>query len=302
MSIVYPFNQKIWAGAVRQSIAEVYLAGVPKAILFRKIQVKATWFLKYLFRKLGIGITSYQNLVNLLEKGSDRSHQDLEFIRALGPANYESTIALLSKSRSELRQDLFVLSEVGYLERQRGGYFVEFGATNGIVHSNTYLLETEFSWSGILAEPARVWQKQLNQNRPYASIESLCVWKDSNSSLTFNETDVPGLCTIDSFSNKDSHRNTRLAGKRYEVQTISLNDLLKKHLAPKWIDYMSVDTEGSEYEILRSFNFDEYSIQIITVEHNYTPQRELIFGLLTSHGYKRKYEEISAYDDWYVKS
>lgn len=167
--------------------------------------------------------------------------------------------------------------------------------------SNTYLLETEFSWTGILAEPARLWEKQLRANRPNAFIETLCVWKDSNSSLIFNETDVPELSTIDSFSDGDGHRDTRLAGKTYEVQTISLNDLLIKHRAPKYIDYLSIDTEGSEYEILEAFNFNEFSFGIITVEHNYTPQREKIFALLTGHGYKRKYENISAFDDWYVK-
>ena len=271
-----------------------------RTILLMKIKGTAIWFLKYLFRKLGIGITRYTNLVNLQEKSSDRSLGDLEFIRALGPANYESIIPLLSKSRSQLHQDLFVLSETEY--KKKGGYFVEFGATNGIDLSNTYLLETEFSWTGILAEPARVWEKKLKANRPNASIETLCVWKDSNSSLTFNETYVPVLSTIDSFSYKDGHRNSRLAGKKYEVQTISLNDLLIKHQAPKYIDYLSIDTEGSEYEILKDFNFNEFIIGIITVEHNYAPQRELIFALLTSHGYKRKYQSISAFDDWYVKS
>lgn len=254
--------------------------------------------LKYIIGKLGVGITSYANLVNLQKKALDRSHQDLEFIRAFSPANYELMITLLSKSKSQLRQDLFVLSEARY---KRGGYFVEFGATNGIDLSNTYLLETEFSWTGILAEPARVWEKKLQLNRPNTSIETLCVWKDSNSSLTFNETYYPELSTVDSFSDKDGHKNTRLAGKKYEVQTISLNDLLIKHQAPKYIDYLSIDTEGSEYEILKAFNFDEYSIGIITVEHSYTPQRELIFALLTSRGYKRKYEGISEFDDWYVK-
>ena len=273
-----------------------------KANLVRKIQRSTIWFLKYFFRKLGIGITSYTNLVNLQEKSSDRSLQDLEFIRALDPANYESAISLLSKSRSQLRQDLFVISETVHKIKNRGGYFVEFGATNGIDLSNTYLLETEFSWTGILAEPARLWEKQLRANRPNASIETLCVWKDSNSSLIFNETDSPELSTIDSFSDGDNHRNTRLAGKKYEVQTISLNDLLIKHRAPKYIDYLSIDTEGSEYEILEAFNFNEFSFGIITVEHNYTPQREKIFALLTGHGYKRKYENISAFDDWYVKS
>lgn len=273
---------------------------MPQPYLFRKTKGTAIWFFKCFFRTLGIGITSYANLVELKEKSFDRSPQDLEFIRALGPANYESNISLLSKSRSQLRQDLFVLSE--RVHERKGGYFVEFGATNGIDLSNTYLLETEFSWTGILAEPARVWEKQLKTNRPDASIETLCVWKDSNSTLTFNETNVPELSTVNSFSDKDLHGNTRSAGKRYEVQTISLSDLLRKHGAPKFIDYLSIDTEGSEFEILNAFDFKEFSIGIITVEHNYTPQRELIFALLTSHGYKRKYEEISQWDDWYVKS
>jgi FkbM family methyltransferase len=259
-----------------------------KANLVRNIRRSVTWFLKYLFRKLGIS--------------DNTTNQDLIVIRALGPANYKSTISLLSKSRSQLRQDLFVISETEHKNNKKGGYFVEFGATNGIDLSNTYLLETEFSWTGILAEPARLWEKQLKANRPNASIETLCVWKDSDSSLIFNETDAPELSTIDSFSDGDVHRNTRLAGKKYEIQTISLNDLLIKHRAPKYIDYLSIDTEGSEYEILEAFNFNEFSFGIITVEHNYTPQREKIFALLTGHEYKRKYENISAFDDWYVKS
>jgi FkbM family methyltransferase len=263
---------------------------MPKANLVRKIQGSTIWFLKNFFRKFGIS----NNITN----------QDLIFIRTLGPANYKSTICLLSKSRSQLRQDLFVISETEHKikNKKKGGYFVEFGATNGIDLSNTYLLETEFSWTGILAEPARLWEKQLKANRPNASIETLCVWKDSNSSLIFNETDSPELSTIDSFSDGDGHRNTRLAGKKYKVHTISLNDLLIKHRAPKYIDYLSIDTEGSEYEILKAFNFNEFSFGIITVEHNYTPQREMIFALLTGHGYKRKYENISAFDDWYIKS
>jgi FkbM family methyltransferase len=288
-----------FTAVARQWIEEVYTQVMPLVFLFKRIKVTAIRSLKYLFRKLGIGITSYANLVNLQKKSSDTSLQDLEFIRALGPAHYESIITLLSNSRSQLRQDLFVLSEVGY---KKNGYFVEFGAANGFDLSNTYLLETEFSWTGILAEPAREWQKRLKVNRPNSSIEALCVWKDSNSNLMFNETDSLELSTIDIFSDRDGHANARSAGRKYEVQTISLNELLIKCQAPKYIDYLSVDTEGSEYEILKAFSFDEFNIGIITVEHNYTPQREKIFALLTRHGYKRKYEHVSAFDDWYVKS
>jgi FkbM family methyltransferase len=246
-----------------------------------KVKSVSKRFLGLIFRKFGI------------------SDKDQALIRALGFASLRKTISLMSKSKSQLRQDLFVIFE---LEGKKNGYFVEFGATNGIELSNTYLLETEFSWTGILAEPARLWEAQLKANRPNASISTLCVWKDSNSSLTFNETDFAELSTIDGFSDKDPHRNARIKGKKYQVRSISLNDLLLKYSAPKRIDYLSIDTEGSEYEILKAFNFDEYDIRIITVEHNYTPQRQLIYDLLSSSGFKRKYEKVSAFDDWYVKS
>jgi FkbM family methyltransferase len=267
-----------------------------RAISFGRIKGAAIKFLKNLLKIFGVGITSYANLVHLQERASGRS--DLEFIRAFNPASYEIMVPLLIKSKSQIRQDLFVLSETNF---KKGGYFVEFGATNGIDLSNSFLLETEFNWTGILAEPARIWKNKLKSNRPNASVETLCVWKDSKSTLTFNETENPELSTIDDFSDRDFHKDIRRSGKNYEVQTISLNDLLVKHHAPKYIDYLSIDTEGSEYDILKAFDFDEFSIGVITVEHNYTPQRQLIFALLSSYGYKRKYENISAFDDWYVK-
>ena len=89
--------------------------------------------------------------------------------------------------------------------------------------------------------------------------------------------------------------------KTYDVKTISLLDLLKKYNAPKKIDYLSIDTEGSEYEILKNFDFGEYDISIITCEHNKTEMRDKVFRLLSQKGYTRKYSDISLWDDWYVK-
>jgi len=76
---------------------------------------------------------------------------------------------------------------------------------------------------------------------------------------------------------------------------------LKKHQAPKEIDYLSIDTEDSEYDILTNFHFSEYKIKVITVEHNFTAMREKIYDLLTRNGYERKYENLSRWDDWYIK-
>jgi hypothetical protein len=92
----------------------------------------------------------------------------------------------------------------------------------------------------------------------------------------------------------------RSSGKTYSVKTISLLDLLIKHEAPFNIDYLSIDTEGSEFDILNSFDFSAYSISIITVEHNYSPMRAKIHNLLSSKGYNRVHQEFSKFDDWYI--
>jgi len=104
---------------------------------------------------------------------------------------------LLAQSKAQLRQDMFVLFETNW---KRGGFFVEFGATNGIDLSNTYLLEMAYGWQGILAEPARLWHADLMTNRRRAKIETQCVWKASGASLRFNEAKAPELSTIQDFS------------------------------------------------------------------------------------------------------
>lgn len=205
---------------------------------------------------------------------------------------------LLAKSKSQLRQDLFVLSELNF---KRGGFFVEFGATNGVDLSNSHLLEKEYSWKGILAEPAKLWHEDLRKNRN-AKIDTRCVWKKTGELLKFSETSAPELSTLSSFSDSDLHARERAGAISYEVETISLNDLLAENDAPSEIDYLSIDTEGSEFEILQSLDFDKYKFKVITCEHNYSPAREKIFELLTANGYIKKYEEISEFDDWYVRS
>jgi len=260
-------------------------------------------FVRMILKSLGLGITSYSHLAHLEKRLSEvtaenRELRDLEFISTLGSENSRQIIELLPRSKSQLRQDLFALTEHRF---KRQGYFVEFGATNGFDLSNSYMLAMEFDWKGILVEPARVWIDQLRLNRPESHVETLCVWKETGSKFDFVETDASELSTLKMFSNKDTHAELRRSGKTYEVSTISLNDLLKKYEAPKQIDYFSIDTEGSEFEILNAFDFSEYSFGVITVEHNHTPQRELIYSLLTSKGYKRVYETLSNIDDWYTR-
>lgn len=242
---------------------------------------------RHLFRLFGFGLIRVREL--------DRLRVESEFAERYFRTTLVSSGAL-TKSHSQLGQELMVL---GFLENVESGYFVEFGATDGVTLSNTYLLEKEFGWKGILAEPASVWHKKLSRNRN-CHIDRRAVWVRSGEKLAFNEVDVAELSTLNAFSHIDSHSDARLSGKVYEVETISLRDLLLHYSAPKVIDYLSIDTEGSELSILSSFDFQEYSFKIITVEHNGTSARKEIFEVLSSHGYVRILRRSSRWDDWYV--
>jgi FkbM family methyltransferase len=201
------------------------------------------------------------------------------------------------KSKSQIFQDLLVLFLLG---KKVNGYFVEFGATNGISFSNTYLLEKDFHWNGVLAEPGRVWHKDLAQNRNFR-IDFRCVWDTSTEFLQFNETECAELSTVNVLTKKDSLATARINNKKYSVETVSLNELLMQASAPSSIDFMSIDTEGSEFRILSQFDFNKYKVNVICVEHNFSEQdRAEIYKLLVKNGFERVFAEYSHFDDWYI--
>jgi FkbM family methyltransferase len=251
------------------------------------------------FRGMGLEITSQKQMQQFSDglrawNLSMRAIDKVEAVLAMSDRDAGDILKYLRKSMSQFGQDLFVLYELGY---KRNGFFVEFGATNGVDLSNTHILEREFGWNGILAEPARGWHESLRRNRS-CQIDELCVWKETGVTMLFRE--VGEFSTIDAFSGADGHAYLRDHAPTYQVGTISLNDLLVKYEAPEWIDYLSIDTEGSEYDILNAFDFTKHKFRVITCEHNYTDNRERVLELLAKNGYIRKYESVSACDDWYV--
>lgn len=247
--------------------------------------------------KFGIGITSYSELQRLQLLEDNQAQFDLRFLEKFEEQTAGKLIQLVSMSESQLRQDLFILAASGF---KRDGFFVEFGAADGRHLSNSYLLEEQFGWTGILSEPAKTWHGKILQNRPKTILEKSCVWSNSGSTLTFRETSNAELSTLEEFAANDEHAFARNAAVKYEVNTISLNDLLEKHGAPSRPDYLSIDTEGSEYQILKELDFSRFKFTFITCEHNYSHERQSIYDLLSAHDYVRVLESVSDFDDWYV--
>lgn len=166
---------------------------------------------------------------------------------------------------SQLGQDTWVLTQ---LQGKRNGVFVDVGAHDGIHFSNTYLLEREYGWTGVCVECGNSYpQLQANRNArclPHAA------WRATGETLPFHQHETPMLSGI-------------ATEGETTVQTMSLNDIVE---GMEYIDYLSIDTEGSEPEILSTFDFERYAPTCMTIEHNGNSQAVGYFmDLFTKHGY-----------------
>jgi hypothetical protein len=188
-------------------------------------------------------------------------------------------------SYSQLKQDLFAL----YHKQDSPGYFVEFGSLDGIDTSNTYLLEKEHGWTGILAEPLPRF------------IDTRCVFSHSGDVVQFGEVeDIPAVSTLISHKDQESiWKDIRQTNKIHDVVTVSLDDLLDEHNAPAVIDYLSIDTEGSEFTILSAHSFKR-PFNTMSVEYANEDERHRLYNLLTYHKYIRVHARLSQWEDWYA--
>ena len=211
----------------------------------------------------------------------------------------------LKNFNSQIFQDIFASFVIDkFFEKT----FLEFGATDGLSLSNSLMLEKDLNWKGVLAEPSPQWHESLKLNRKDTPIIDKCIWSKSNERLEFFMSSYGELSTIVDFVDNDIEKlplNTSMRkknGKKIFVETISLNDVVKIFFNGKCPSYISVDTEGSEYDILKSFNFDNYKPHVFTIEHNHTKYEKKIDKLMISNNYVRIFRNLTDFDAWYVSS
>ena len=211
---------------------------------------------------------------------------------------YAQVLSAGHKSQSQLFQDIFVDF---IFEKQEKGTFLEFGATDGFELSNSCMLEKERGWRGVLAEPDPQWHKALLRNRPDAKVVLKSIYSKSGEKMRFISSAIGVLSSLKKYASVDANSRDRLKDfQEIDVDTISLNDVFESYFNGKSIDYMSVDTEGSEFDILSSFDFVKYHPSVITVEHNYSDNQVKLDNLLTHNGYYRVFRDLTNFDAWYV--
>ncbi len=201
-----------------------------------------------------------------------------EMITADNALTVAQIMSCLDESPSERYQDIFSIIING---GKRNGFFVEFGACDGVAMSNTLILEKYFGWKGILAEPDIYWHESLGKHRS-ASLDKRCVSDTTGMYLDFFQSDRPG--------NSSTYKNHPYIGRvtdSFSVSTVTLEDLLKDHDAPSVIDFLTIDTEGHEKAALQNFDFDRFKFNFICVEqHEQLTPEEGVSNILESAGYK----------------
>lgn len=181
---------------------------------------------------------------------------------------------------SQCNQDGYVNET--YFKNYRNGTFIDIGAHNGITYSNSYFFEKELGWQGICIEPIPEVFAQLRANRTCHCVQG-CVSDRSGeeqllrviSPCTSTEMLSGLLYKYDPLHLQRILAEIRCFGGTYEiipVQCYLLNDLLEEH-GITHVNFLSIDVEGGEYDILTSIDFSRCQIDIITVENNYGDPR-----------------------------
>ena len=158
------------------------------------------------------------------------------------------------------------------------GYFIELGANNGVAQSNTYYFEKKRNWRGILVEPVlhnflqcRRARSTLNQFFCCACV-SFEYDKDYIPLLYSNLMTTPTNVESDIGDALDHAKLGELfmsAGEtvvEFLAPAKTLTCLLDTAKAPATIDFLSLDVEGAEIEVLRGINFSQYRFKYILVE------------------------------------
>lgn len=192
---------------------------------------------------------------------------------------------------SQIKQDKWVID---YFGENYKGFFIEIGANNGITLSNTYTLE-KIGWNGVCVDASSEYIKSLPENRP----NSIC--------LIAAISDYDGLCN---FENRGLFG--KIKNKEGTTKCFTMKTLLNITNSPLIIDYLSIDVEGAEMEVLNGFPFETYIIKLLTIEHNayaYGPKlKNDIYDYLIPRNYIR-IEEIAndpirtcsmGQEDWYI--
>lgn len=189
---------------------------------------------------------------------------------------------------SQYGQDKWVLKTFNY---KKEGFFVDIGAWDGELISNTYPMEKYFKWKGICIEANPFKYQSLILNRDSINVHACLDYANHEVDFRCDNGLFGGIIDIDT---DNGGRPLESAENILRMTTKTLEQVLDENHAPPIIDFLSIDVEGAEYRILKNFPFHKYTFLSMIIER---PSPKLN-ALLQEKGYV--FVKNSHVDTYYV--
>lgn len=178
---------------------------------------------------------------------------------------------------SQFYQDMY-LDNVIFSTKTKPGFFLDVGGNHPTYINNTYYFETK-GWKGLAFEPQPAMNQLWKQERSTPCLQIAI--GEHEGKVEFNEYKenyMSGISHVVDFNGQIE--------SSYEVRCRALKDVLKEREI-KNIDFMSLDVEGYEYEVLKGIDFKQVNIYCIVIENNKGIESEKrIRNLLLEQGYR----------------
>jgi len=183
----------------------------------------------------------------------------------------------------------YVLDNI--FNRERGLLYIDVGANDGLTVSNTAYMELDLDWTGICIEPHPHAFSRLEKSRECKKY-NFCVSDKEEEYLDFYQVNGYAEMLSGIKSEYDSKHFDRINSEIeknggeinvIKVKSITLNSILEENNITN-IDYLSIDTEGSELSVLKSIDLDKYYVRVISAEHN--GYNDDVKNYLIGKGYK----------------
>src|ERR1035438_2756517 len=178
-----------------------------------------------------------------------------------------------------------------FFGQKRDGVFVEVGANDPVAGSQTWLLEQN-GWQGVLVEPQASLCEKLRSARPRSQVfQVACSRPGSEGEADLILTEYDGNATLK--PQRDSHGINYVGTERVRITTL---DSVLQAAGVSRIDFVSLDVEGHEIEVMRGFNFEKYKPSLILIEDGVRDLAKHRF--LKRRGYKLV--KRTTLNNWYV--
>jgi FkbM family methyltransferase len=185
-------------------------------------------------------------------------------------------------------------------QRKTSGFCVEVGANNGVDDSTSLFFE-QIGWNCILVEPNPSLCQKIRAVRNGLLYE----YAASNQSDTRTLYVVEGAARSDGLStistNEEVHdtiKNHGFVSSAVQVRTMTLDEILIDAQVNCNIDFISIDVEGHEYEVLEGFSLEKWRPSIMLIEDNSNFENNIVNNHLRKFGYVRFMR--SGVNDWYA--